>query len=480
MVSVVRLTVLSIRHSPAVWVAPFMVAFTLLFYYNDGLDWSMYLWPSMSNLIGQGVLFIGPGVSGVAAWATGRESRCGVEDLLSSTSRSAFYRLSAIWVGTMVWGLAAYGVLATALLALAHQNALWGGPTYWPMIAGVFAVPAFALFGCITGASIRDRMLPPFIAFTSFLAEVVVGLGFSSGPAIMPQLAYLSPTRFTNASVWYGIRPDVGLPVILFTISLNVVGLGFLAKREGTQELAVGVLACGVLLATTSIAILLASAPLSALSLKAETERSSGAPGQDSGVIPYTSVCEGAPIRVCMHPAYRMYLYGEARTVDRLVRPLAGMIGAPTRAMQTPGGHGIIGGVLEFTLTNLPADDSFKPRRLWRDASFFGPVSFSLVCANDACASGAASCPGDSTGISCRATQAAIRMWLVRQAGLPALDLPHGDRCTGDICLPSAWWKRARTIAHRFAALPERRREVWLRSHFQALRAGHMPLRELP
>ncbi len=474
----IRLLRIATRRNVGLWLCPLIVAFCLLAVYGLGLDWSIYLWPEMSEFVGKTVLIIGPCIAGTAAWMAGRESRCGLEDLLATTPRPAFARQAATWSGTVIWGLSAYIVAGAILIGIALRHAVWGGPTWWPMAVGLLAVPAYAAVGYVAGASFVDRFAPPFIAFLALLGEIALGVmlgGASPGPA---QLSYLSPTPLLDVSVWYGVRPNVGLPQGLSMIGITVLCLGVLARREGTRGLARGLLAGGGCLAVASVLALIVVAPAGVMDLR--SARTSAGP-RDAAIVPYTPACAGTPLPVCMHPAYRMYLRGDAAVINRLTAPLRGIPGAPTRAAQSPGAAGVIDGVLAFVLSDLPTDDAAMPADLTTDQSFFGPIAVSLVGA-DAAADGLDRCSSDygfATGTqTCLPAQEAIGIWLVRQAGLR---LTTTERSVGQgYPYFGNDWAIASAAARRFAALTPAQRHVWLLAHYRALRLGRLPLSALP
>ncbi len=361
---------------------------------------------------------------------------------------------------------------------MALRHAVWGGPAPWPLAVGLPAIPAYAAIGYAAGASFPERFAAPFVAFMALMGEIILGVALAAAPPTLAKLSYLSPAPFLDVSVWYGVRPNVGLPQGLSMIGITALCLGLLARREGTRGIARGLLGAGFFLAAASVLALIAAAPATALDLKAA--RISSGP-RDAATLPYTPACAATPIPVCMHPAYRAYVRGDAATINRLVAPLRGIPGAPTRAAQTPGAQGIVHGTLYFVLSDLPTDDSAMPANLSTDQSFFGPVAVSLV-GDGTHDDGLDRCSSDygfATGVqTCRPAQEAIGIWLVRQAGL-RLVLAERSRGQGYPYFGNDW-AIASAAAQRFANLTPARRHAWLRAHYLALRQGRVALGALP
>ncbi len=190
-------------------------------------------------------------------------------------------------------------------------------------------------------------------------------------------------------------------------------------------------------------------------------------------LIPYTPVCAGTPVPVCVHPAYRARLAAEARVINRLLAPLASVPGAPTRVEQRPHyEQGVFGRTLAFV-----PDNGDTPT----DQSFFGPVAEALV-ANymfDGRGLPSGTCPGDPTLQSCWDAQSAIGIWLVRQAGLRL----HPVTVVGTTFRPyfgGTHWDRTSAVADRFGRLRQVQQRAWLRTHYDALNKVHIRLRDIP
>ena len=477
---------IEVRRSVGLWVWPVLVGLALLLAYGDGLAWRVTFWVQASVLVRDGLLIVGPAIAGAAAWMGGRERRRKMDDLLATTPRPAWVRWGVTWAATALWGLLAYAVVGGYVLALAARQMTWGAPVAWPILVGLMAVPAYGAVGYALGALLASRFTAPLVAIALLVAPVVVGRGSRTGtlgpatkPSALDALHYLSPVAALDASVWYGIRPDVGWPQALFLLGMIGLALGGLALRDRESRrdrVAWGSLVMGCILAGAAAVTLLVTAPPSATLLAMARMPSAGAVpslARYSRLIPYTPVCAGTPVPVCVHPAYRARLAAEARVINRLLAPLAGVPGAPTRVEQRSHyEQGVFGRTLAFV-----PDNGDGPT----DQSVFGPVAQALV-ANymfDGRGLSNEACPGDSTLQSCFAAQDAIGIWLVRQAGLRL----HPVTVAGTTLRPyfgGTHWDRTSAVADLFGRLGRARQRAWLRAHYDALNKVHVRLRDIP
>ncbi len=477
---------LEARRNVGLWAWPALVGLALLFWYGDGLAWRVTFWAEASVLVRDGLILIGPGVAVIAAWMGGRERRRKMDDLLATTPRPPWARWGVTWAATTLWGALAYVVAGAYLLVLAIQHTTWGAPVMWPILVGLVAIPAYAAVGYALGSAIPSRFTVPLVAIALLVLTVAAGWGLggavSDGPTTKPStldaLHYLSPVATLDSSVWYGVRPDVGWPEGLFLLGLTGLALGGLAlrnRRDRSGRGAWGALLAGGSLAAAAVAILLGTSPPSALLLGASRFSNVSYPllARYETPIPYTPVCAGAPVRVCVHPAYRSYLAAEAPIINRLVAPLLGVPGAPVRAEQRPHNEmGVIGRVLAFVPNNGNGAT---------DQTFFGPVAQALVANYMVDGRGLlpGTCPGDPTLQSCWDAQSAIGIWLVRQAGLRLDTVTIG----GTVLHPyfgGADWSLTSVAADRFGKLGRDRQRAWLRAHYDALNKVHIRLQDIP
>src|SRR3978361_551946 len=128
---------LATRRNVGKWIFPLSVVLILLLEYSNGLMSSVILWPEMSDLVGFSIVLIGPCIAAATAWMVTRERLCRLDDLLVTTPSPACTRWAALWLGTSAWGVLAYTVTGGILIGLTLRNAVWGGPTLWPMLVGL-------------------------------------------------------------------------------------------------------------------------------------------------------------------------------------------------------------------------------------------------------------------------------------------------------------------------------------------------------
>ncbi len=474
------------RRGVGLWIWPLLAGLALLLAYGDGLAWRVTFWVQASVLVRDSLLIVGPAIAGAAAWMGGRERRRKMEDLLATTPQPAWARWSMTWAAIALWGLLAYVVAGGYVLVLAARQTTWGGPVMWPILVGLVAVPAYGAVGYALGALLPSRFTAPLVAIALLVVPVAMGRGSGTGtlgPATKlsapDALHYLSPVATLDTSVWYGVRPGVGWPQTLFLIGMIGLALGGLALRDRESRrarVAWGSLVMGCVLAGAAAMTLLVTAPPSAMLLLMARVPSAGAVpslARYGRLIPYTPVCVGAPVTVCVHPAYQSYLAAEAPVINRLVAPVVGIPGAPVRAEQRPHGEEGVGGrVLAF----VPDRGNSAT-----DQYFFGSIAAALVQGDLYSESGLplGACPGDVTLQSCWDAQSAIGIWLVRQAGLRLYPVT----VVGTTFRPyfgGAHWNLTSAAADRFGRLGWERQRAWLRAHYITLNQGHVRLRDIP
>ncbi len=466
-----RLIGIDARRNAALWLCPVMVALSALMQYSPRWSWleaRLLLWTEAGKMMHDAIYIMAPMIAGAAAWMGARERRRKLDDLLATTPRPVWARQTATWAATTLWAVLAYVVvgLVVGLLTLAH--AVWGGPVWWPMLVGLLALPACAAIGHALGAALPGRFIAPVAAIAVFVL-LFVGQAAVAPTAARPAqaLSYLSPVAFLNWSVWYGARPDVGLPQALFLFGVTGLALSVPALRARRDRASSGMALAGLLLVGAGTAGLLSSAPPTAFSYVL-TQRS-------ATPIPYTPACVAAPVPVCAHPAYRPWLARDAAVIARIMAPLRGVQGAPTRAEERPNGatgedlQNVAGGVLRFTPTNEPTDQFF-----------FGGIAFYLVQGDvDFLRRGVPPCPGDPIGQSCIATPDALGIYLLRQAGLRLTRVSFGGGPPIYLYFGGNW-AGASAAADRFAALPAARRRAWLQAHYRAVTELRVPLKDMP
>lgn len=238
----------------------------------------VWIWSETSLALREPLMLLGPLMAGVAAWMAARTQRCRMDELLTTTPHSPTGRNLALWAGTTVWGLLAYGVVAVGLLAVTAQRATWGAPAPTPIIQGALAIVAYTTLGYAVGSYLPFRLTTPLVAVGMYVLQYVPVLWYDS------QLFYLSPFMSDGYSFDYAAEPGLDMPRLLWLLGLGLVGLAAICLRERRTPLRRSAM-FGALLITITGVVLLAQVP-----------RLQAAPP----ILPYEPVCaQGRNRSVC-------------------------------------------------------------------------------------------------------------------------------------------------------------------------------------
>lgn len=412
---------------------------------GSGAFYRRFLWAEVSVAVRDTASFAAPCLAGAAAWMAGRERRRGMGELLGTLPQPALGRQLASLLAVILWGAAAYLLVAATLLGITARHATWGGPTLWPGLVGLLALGTHAAFGFLIGTTLPSRFTAPLVAVLAFFAQGIAHyVRFPDDPRFY-WVTFLSPVVDLGTSPWYGVQPDVGGPQACFLLGLAGLAVAGLAVRSRSGL--VGRLACGLCLLLTMLGVFSVYRAVP--------------PGGREGVrvatlarpIPYGFLCSDAPLPVCVHPAFGSWLEENGPLINRIAAPLIGLPGTPTRAVdylppqQTPP-------VDLLFFTPQPRADTFAA--LVAESFLRSPAPYTIQ-----------RCPDARGRSSCWAAQSAVALWLVRQA-----NAPEDPRYPPRPAIGAA--------ADRFGALPEETRRAWLREQLVALREGRIPLSELP
>ena len=416
-------------------------------------DQPIVLWPDLSVAVGQGATLIGPVLAGAAVWMAGRERRRGLTELLDTTPRAPFARLLAMLIGTLGWGVLAYGMFVIGALLWTARRATWGGPDGWPLMVGLLALGTYATLGFLIGTVIPSRLTAPLVALTVFLVQVSLPFLDRIHPAIYP-LQWLFPTAYISNSVWFGSRPAVAPFQMLFSVGLTALGLVGVAFLRGRPRpfWSVAAALLALVLIAGAIAGVLQRAPTRA-QLR---EYWSADPPQRA----YTPVCDATPLVVCVHPAYAAALPQVSADLNALLAPLIGVPGFPPRAEQAASNTGGRRMQDENSLTYvLDYRNTYNARTTALYCAIY-------ACPTDTLVPVGTPQPGDPA-------RAVIAAWLwdrVEGPGAPRFGSCGVGAFTDDAC----------AAADRFAALSPEAQHEWLTAHFADLRAGRLTLENLP
>ena len=423
------------------------------FSFNDAFAfYRRFLWGEVSIAVRNIATFAAPCLAGAAAWMAGRERRHGMGELLGTTSLPPLGRQLASLFAVILWGAAAYLLIAAILVAITARHATWGGPILWPGIIGLLALGTYAALGFLVGTALPSRFTAPLVAVLAFFAQGMtrylgnIDTRIAFDPALN-WLMYLSPVVEIGASPWYGIQPNVGGPQVCFLISLFGAAVAGLAVRERRD--AMGWLACGCCALAVAVAV------FAIYRAVPEGGRAGVRAATLAHPIAYTPYCRDGRVPLCVHPAYSGWLDDNAALLARLFVPLTDLPGGPVRAEQQ-------GGVWTATKNIVP----LFPQQTG-DAFVRVTVNYLVRDLDTFALRTGTNCPDRSDQGACFHAQKAVALWLVRQAGV-----------ADDPRYPA--FPPVAAAADRFGALPEETRRAWLREHLAALREGRVPLGELP
>jgi hypothetical protein len=467
-----RLLRLELRRNILPWLLPLIVALFWFDSFRSSLG-GPPLWSARTFLsLGQGhdVIDFGPLVAGAAAWAGSREFRRHTTDLVTVTPVPRWAGRLTAWAAIICWTEAAFGVCVGLMFwADAHQGT-WGGPPLWPVAAGAAGVAAFATLGFAAGSLLPGRFTAPLAAFGAFIALVVSShIGFSQRST---SWAEILPTNGQglikyDTGVFYPFQPDVSIARLIFLGGLILAALGALGLPRDSasrrlRQAAAAVTVTGLAAVGTAVGLAgTARLETPGVVIPALHNAASDRP------IPYTPVCGGTAIRVCVHPAYRSYLPDVAAALSPAFAQVSGLPGAPVRVTQVPTSYlqpqaagSITGSPAVF---RLPLGDLGLPIPVTDDVMFAQQVRLLFVHAF----------VGAGQGAGTPAQQA------VQAAVLAGADVPLSQQ-PGLMAFSQTPAPPVRAAAERFAALSPVARHAWLAAHLAALRSGGLTLAQLP
>lgn len=468
-----RLTAIEARRSPGV--AFFLPLAALVAW----ATWAsrannVVLWVDLSVALGFASILCGPASAGIAAWVAAREPRRNTTELLASTPSSSPVRGLRAWATMTGWAVLAYGAGGAAVLAWLGREATWGEAELPVIGVGLVTVVAASALGHLAGTLLPSRLTPPLVA----VGMVVLALGVDA--IDLGAAATLSPGRYFNGwggvSPLFGVWPPAGGPMSLWLLGLTGTALAVAGLVRMRSATAVAALATAVAMAGTGATLMVGTfnAPRPT----------------DADVRPFVPVCAPASVvPVCVHPAYGAALGETTRAVDAVLRPIAGLPGAPVVAeleLRLPPEHRTVspssspvGSAWDEELRLPPeyrtASAGGSPTGVLEIPAFIREAPLDLVV--DVLAQRAVH--GDQgerqAASACgyrNEAQVAIAAWLARQSGLGGETPSLGSTCRTEAELLA--------VIDRFAALPPDQQRAWLGSHLVALRAGDLTLEDLP
>jgi hypothetical protein len=506
---------LELKRSAVPFLLPLLAA---VFYYNTvrTADGFPPIWTLRASVIGDHMLFeFGAFAGGLAAWAGSREGRRKTLDLVATTPRAAWARLSTALAGTLCWLLLAFLAGVALIYVRTALQATWGGPPLWPVFMGIAAVTVITVIGFTCGVVFPGRFTAPLVAVGTLVlyqAGFHAALGLAPGQPGQSTYALLSPADAPpgpDAGVYYSMVPDRlivqvmlmgGIAIALFGALGLAPDLRRLASARSRASLrgaftqgdswllrtvAMVLIACGTGAAATAVSLAGTARPdtiAGGWEIPALHSASSDRP------LPAVPVCTsgsvgGSAFQVCVHPAFSYYLHDVAAALDPVQAEIAGLPGAPVGAREVASLSG--GQIVNSGIAGSPPVFDFTAERV---GSMFGQFNgipdladwragFQMGLLDAFLARNMPGTGGPTAPLAGMAAQQAVENALLIAAGTAPSEL--GDDLLN--AQPSAAASAAISgAARRFLALSASARRAWLATHLAALRAGTITLAQIP
>ncbi|MGH3402791.1 MAG: hypothetical protein ACRDRJ_09845, partial [Streptosporangiaceae bacterium] len=339
------------------------------------------VWTLRASVIGDHMLFeFSAFAGGLAAWAGSREGRRKTLDLVATTPRAAWVRLSVTLAGTLCWLLLAFLAAVGIVYVKTALQAPWGGPPLWPVLVGAAGVTVVAVIGFTAGVLLPEWFTAPLIAIgTLFLYETGFHAELGMSPA-SGTYAVLSPAGqlpMLDAGVYYRVPPDVpivrvmlmgGIALALFGVLGLAAGIRHLIRAGGLRVAlralagrgdgvrlrmtAAVLIGCGIAASGTAIALAGTAQPDAAGGWMIPALHSAASDRPVPVGWDCASAAAGAGARpafqVCVSQAFSFYLHPVASAVTPVAAEIAGLPGAPAGAREiasVAGGQAVMSGI---------------------------------------------------------------------------------------------------------------------------------------
>ena len=488
--SFARLLGIEVRRSPMPLILPLVAALFWFDSYRPSTSQApLYPLVTFWNM-GQGhtIIDFGPFVAGMAAWIGSRDGRRGTADLVTATACPRWVAQLAAWAAAAIWAVAAYLVFVGVMFAVYAARGVQGEPPWWWVAVGATAVAAFSAGGFTVGVLVPNRFAAPLAAFAGFLVLIMssqTGFKHTSGWALV--LPTNSNGNFQlDSGIFYPYLPDLPIARIVFLAGLAIAALGLAGLPAAAVERRIRIVAAVVTAAGLAVAGTGAGLASTArlgphgMVISALHDAASDRP------IVYTPVCGGSAFRVCLNPAYRIYLADVIAALTPVAGEVAGLPGAPVRAVQAGAAYtaGEGGSGQAMTITGRPAVLSVT---LGGYGFLPGPTGFSsqpttmttFYQSMWALFFNAFTGAGSTVGTP---VQQAVTAVLLAGAGVPFGQQPGllAQVANGPSPGPSTAKDPVYTATRRFAALAASARQAWLTEHLAAIRADRLTLEQLP
>ncbi len=412
------------------------------------------LWPDRSTDIQSTVFALCPVTAGVAAWTADREHRRRATDLLATTSRSAVGRCLAALGATACWAALGYLIGAVVMVAITAHQATWGHVVVLPLLDGLMAVLAAAALGFALGRVLPGRFTAPLAAM-GLLGLLVLGVETTTHATatFFGALSPAFPSINLNLSVFFPIRSGLVILQLATAVGVLCAAIGVIVAHAGGRRAGLAVATAGVLLLAVPVGLAGAS--------HRDAQGAIVVPGLDSVAaqqpLPFTPVCSGGAIPVCVHPAYAAKLSVLDTAINRLASPLLGTPGLPVRVEEGP-----VSLIQDVTVHGTPPVLEIPPVFIQHDT-----LDEETTVVNDIVALALVGTPGRPPAQASPA-QRAVALALVRLAGAEA----------DPRLLPTD--AAIRAAADRLGVLTPDALHDWLVAHMASVRAGTINLEEMP
>jgi hypothetical protein len=472
MSGILRVEARHLARSPLLWLAFALAAWAV------ATELGRY-WPTLTGeamLVYTSGFLGGAGAVWAGAWLGLRDRVSGAADLVAVTPTAPWKLWRARLASVAVVAAGAYAVLFAATLAVSAARGGRGVPDLRLLADGALAVVLSGLVGVAVGRLSGSRA----VALLAGPLWVVLCMVAADPPGhrLSPALMQTDPP-----SAEFGLLPDHLWPHIGYLLGLvllvGVLLLTMAARGSGQRPLLAPTLVAAV---AGLVLVAMGGARLVALPeavVPLGPDRADWKPALEAEEVladpsyaypedGRATSCAGNALSVCVYPAYGT---GLAHRVHETIGPVAGLFsglpGAPTRVRMVPPGIGIRcqGAELQLGEEGLRL---LQPSRVY--------AATYLTCALG---------QSDNPELSHSAadhTRDAVKLWALLAGGaITSQDLQRAsDNDLWQLGLPGDRPPPALAPALAMAALPVERVRAELAPQWERLRAGSLPVSELP
>jgi hypothetical protein len=408
---------LLLRRSSAAAAFPLLAAVA---FYGCLRSQSLWLgdWAETSLQVRNSLVFSGPALAALGAWAADREARHGPSHLHRTGAVPRWHQLAAVWGAAAVWALAAYTAAAATTLLTSWSSSVWGAPSLSLLAAGALASLTYVTFGFAVG-----RLWPSLFA-VPLAAVVVYGCGLAALENWTSPWRHLVPYNddvITDGATYRGGLLAAQSVWLTGLLALSAV----VALRKGLALTVRTAITAGV--AATALLVGGAAA--------AVAEGGDFVRHQDIAVSDLT--CDQGTPAVCLHPSRVSQLPAARGAVERLVEAFRGVRGLPARYVEAGVLSRVPADTLEFPLGDRGFDEDQVSLSIVDDMLYRAP-----------CARAPVSAGGPSRGT-------VIEVWFLRHRSLGSGTQPPAVRDAVDRvdAMPAA--RRTAFFQQSLAASPD-------------------------